>query len=458
MQGLRQASLDNLPNLPDRYLLEDPRENTRWNSDTCAKFPLLQDLQFNNIYWQVLKVKMSSFYLYSAFYDDRMLSAPRPSVRVLGMINRNVILFDVYCQLWFDEVPSPVISKISEFSFIWNKAWDTPKDWELHPYLMLCQIPPACKHLVPQSVSLVSTSCDTATNNLKVINNQPQKGKKADFAVCVKGMNFVYDDRSVRLVEWLELLFILGVNKVFLYELALHPNITKVINYYRNKKRVEIKKLTLPGELPNVSSLISIFYTAKRFEKRHYEVIPYNDCLYNNMNLYKFIAVFDVDEIIMPNSFTSWKSLMEAVAPAAMSGEQYLISSYCARHVYFLDFLQEEDDRLRDVPSNLHMLQHRYRADHYHWSEDQDKCLHNPKRVVHMHHHRPFLCQPRYCGHFNFDTADAQLQHYRHTCLDNEKSNCSDYSTQKVLDDNILRFQKQLLKRTEETLRHLGLS
>jgi hypothetical protein len=35
----------------------------------------------------------------------------------------------------------------------------------------------------------------------------------------------------VFLVEWLELLTSLGANKVFLYNLEVHPNVTKVINF-----------------------------------------------------------------------------------------------------------------------------------------------------------------------------------------------------------------------------------
>ena len=38
--------------------------------------------------------------------------------------------------------------------------------------------------------------------------------KKKKFAVCVKGLDFPHQDISVRLVEWIELLNILGADKV----------------------------------------------------------------------------------------------------------------------------------------------------------------------------------------------------------------------------------------------------
>ena len=55
----------------------------------------------------------------------------------------------------------------------------------------------------PVSVSLVEEMCETSTNYLNIIYNLPT-GEKEKFAVCVKGLDFPMEDRSVRLVEWIE--------------------------------------------------------------------------------------------------------------------------------------------------------------------------------------------------------------------------------------------------------------
>lgn len=81
---------------------------------------------------------------------------------------------------------------------------------------------------MPASVSLVEKECDTATNNLKVIYNLPADDRKKGFAVCVKGLDFLYDDLSVKMVEWIELITMLGADKIYFYELQVHPNISKV--------------------------------------------------------------------------------------------------------------------------------------------------------------------------------------------------------------------------------------
>jgi hypothetical protein len=73
---------------------------------------------------------------------------------------------------------------------------------------------------------VVEKPCHSANNNLRVLYTRPKV--KDGFAVCVKGLDFLHEDLSVRLVEWIEMLGILGANKIFFYELAVHPNITKV--------------------------------------------------------------------------------------------------------------------------------------------------------------------------------------------------------------------------------------
>ena len=116
--------------------------------------------------------------------------------------------------------------------------------------MLACQLPKSHWEQVPLSVSVVENVCDTATNNLKVRYNKLPEGetKKQNFAVCVKGLDFPTEDLSVRLIEWFELLHLLGANKIFLYNLEVHPNVTKVLNYYEKKGYVDVTPISLPGK------------------------------------------------------------------------------------------------------------------------------------------------------------------------------------------------------------------
>ena len=114
---------------------------------------------------------------------------------------------------------------------------------------MACRLPKSHLKQVPLSVSIVENICDRATNNLRVIYNKlPEDERdKKEFAVCVKGLDFPNDDLSVRLIEWIELLHILGADKIFFYNLEVHPNVTKVLNYYEDKSYVDLTPISLPG-------------------------------------------------------------------------------------------------------------------------------------------------------------------------------------------------------------------
>ena len=82
---------------------------------------------------------------------------------------------------------------------------------------------------VPSSVSLVENPCDRASNNLKVNYEKPtRQSKKLKFGVCVKFMHGPQIDNSVRMAEWIEILHAIGADKIFLYDLGVHPNVEKV--------------------------------------------------------------------------------------------------------------------------------------------------------------------------------------------------------------------------------------
>ena len=61
----------------------------------------------------------------------------------------------------------------------------------------------SCKGLLP-----------VCHNNIVDPHPEQEGERKKKFAVCVKGLDFPSEDISVRLVEWIEMLNILGADKV----------------------------------------------------------------------------------------------------------------------------------------------------------------------------------------------------------------------------------------------------
>merc|ERR1719264_2519556 len=329
-----------MPNLPIVYWQENKKKKVPRNITSCTKFPDIYDLHFNNKYWQVLESSNGSFYLYGAYLDVRASNRLGPTVRVLGMINRLEPQVKTQCQLWFSDSPGtePVVSKVLEYKYIWYKKWGNYKQGLFQPYLLACQLPKSHWGSVPSSVSIVEQPCDTATSNLRVIYNKPAEGEqKKKFAVCVKGLDFPDDDLSVRLIEWIELLTTLGADKIFLYNLEVHPNVTKVLEHYTSQGKVDVTPISLPGHQPNLPVLQHMYLKSKLNNKRQNELIPYNDCLYRNMYRYEYVALLDIDEVIMPIKHNNWAEMMDEVVKASLKVKNETRASWNFRNVYFMD-------------------------------------------------------------------------------------------------------------------------
>lgn len=450
------SKLSNMSNIPGAYWGNGRKPPI--SSKSCVKFPELYDLSFNNLYWQRLAVRNGTFYIYGAYFDNRARVGNVPLVRILVMADW-VKPPPTLCQLWYNNGAYPTIST-TKYTYAWYSKWGNYQDGILQPFIVTCKAPYINpKREPPVSVSLVEKQCDKPTNNVRVVNNRP--AKKQDFAVCVKGLDFLKDDLSVRLIEWIELLNILGAKKIFLYELEVHPNISKTLQYYQQKGLVELTPITLPGGQPNLPGLRHNFLSMKLTHKRQNELIPYNDCLYRNLYSFEYIVLLDIDEVIMPVQHNTWRELMDDVVPMALLQKNYTRASYNVRNVYFLDDMMSGEEKQHTVhevgiPGFMHMLQHVYRAKNFTKPGSYVKCFHNVERIVSVHNHFPLNCFGS-CTTYSIDTPYAQLQHYRKDCVGPLKKSCnSDFKLYTVKDTTIWRYKDELIQRASKALKDLG--
>lgn len=346
-QQLIEEIAERIPSLPLADWSRNSKLAQKKSNDSCSRYPQIYDLEFNNIYWQTLRTSNGTFQFFGAFYDNRRLSKIGPAVRIVGMIDRIEPTVKTYCQLWYEGEREPRIIETLEYKYIWYAKWGNYKQGIYQPYVIACRTPPRVSR-PPSSVSLVEKRCDTASNNLRVIYNKPER--KKDFAVCVKGLDFLHEDLSVRLVEWIELINLLGADKIFFYELQVHPNVTKVLQHYQRLGMAHVTPLTLPGGQPNAPAFQHMYLTKKTNHKRQNELIPYNDCLYKHMYEYEYIALLDVDEVIMPVKDATWGELMRRVLPKALKIRNETRASYNVRNVYFLDDLLHSHGYFKDIP------------------------------------------------------------------------------------------------------------
>ncbi|XP_042856366.1 uncharacterized protein LOC122242976 [Penaeus japonicus] len=439
-------------NLPIAFV-ERKRNKIMQMTQNCARFPSVYDIQYNNMYWQQLITSKGALYLYGAYYDNRALEPNRPVVRILTIMDITKGLPETTCQFWFDEMETPVFSDAS-YSYVWGREWNFGNVHGLYPYLITCNVPKSHRHLIPQAVSLVERACDFASNSLRVIYNLPEDNKQEDFVVCVKGFDFYFEDFTERIIEWLELLSLMGAHKVFYYSLSMNAKMEKMMRYYEDKGLLEVIPTTLPGSQPNIPGIFLKYVIMK--DRFQHEVIQFNDCYYRNMYRYKYTVNLDTDELIVPRFATTWHDLMQTLRKKSAK-DNLNYSSYCARHTFYMDHMLPAQEWLKGIPSHMHILQHVLRSANYSRINQSIKCFHDTTCLKHLHNHFPFLAlADKFPLTYYIPTGDAQLQHYRQTCQ-GFVPNC--YETFKrftVYDPTVWKYKEELIKAVNQTFFDLG--
>ena len=73
-----------------------------------------------------------------------------------------------------------------------------------------------------------------------------------------------------------------------------------------------MREYTLPGEQPNIKSFYETYGKIEPLEKTwSQEPIGYYDCFYRNIYKYKYIGVFDIDELIVPTNADNWTQIID---------------------------------------------------------------------------------------------------------------------------------------------------
>ena len=286
--------LDKFPNVPIQFLYEMKNNDGHHCYNNEEKKHIIYNegniktsfnITMNNQYWQEYISRSGIFYLYNAYLDIRSKDF---LIQILAIVERVAENAVHRCAIWYNNSAEPDISVVPiEIIPIHNHGQRLFKKIpflnNMFLYLLTCKISNKTARL-PQAVSIVDhmdthvykkPSCYETANYLKV--NYDHEEKK-DFAVCVEGY-FFQKSNPTKLIEWIELLSILGAKKIFLYALDGNPDVWKVFDFYTMKGILDVKKCTIPGD-PNFrnSSYLKMHLKATRPES----VIFLNNCLYRN--------------------------------------------------------------------------------------------------------------------------------------------------------------------------------
>ena len=376
--------------------------------------------------------------MFNAYYDTRRGEV----IRILAFIDKVLPTVKTYCKFWYKDDVRPVFSPVYEYKTIWHEEWEYNSVGS-QPHLVACVNPRL--GAVPDSVTLVENKTDVVRNNLKIIYNLP-KGPKKRFGVCVKDLDFM-DDQTIQVIEWVEILSLLGADMFYIYVIKVHPNVMKTLKYYEKLGRVKVEMMTEPKNLPTKEQSIAQWLQN--------ELISLNDCLYKHLYEFEFLVPLDIDEIIMPvrEEDKTWRDLLDREIEKRRQDKTVLYSTYTVCNVFFLSDNNHQGEIQPEVPANFLFLQSIYRAQNFSVDGVGEKSFQNTEKVLAMHNHNAMFCfDTNICDWYLFEKSYAQLNHYRKGCENYPVDECEGFKKNTVKDVMLWRCKKDVIKNVKETL------
>lgn len=404
-------------------------QKIKFNALSCGKFPEEQNISREANHWQSFRTSNDIYYFYGAYYDDRELVQPLPVVRILSFVNNPKLTANVLCQLWFEGFDDPIVQKVTETELLWNKEWESNHHYS--PYFISCENP---INKVPLFVSIVENRCDAASNLLEVY-HRPELEKKKNFNVCVKNLNFTTEIAD-QLIEWMEIMKILGAEKVTIFVVKVPPQTMEVLNFYEAEGFAEIVKSM---EYPK-----AIYDSTKELQIFQMEQICFHDCFYRSFNEFNFIIPLDTDELIIPLKDKNWKDLLERIYEKKNGN----FDAYSGRNYYYL--YSNETNSKEKV---YHFIDNTFRAPGPLAPLIGTKSFFSSETCLVVHNHAPLKCLvDRACNRYDIELKDGQLAHYKLSCGRNpEAVSCVKHNFEDAVNDTtIWRFKEELIRNIEE--------
>ena len=458
-----------IKNISARIHLNTPVSSTTPSDDVMqndASHEAFQQLDFDftlrrhtghDAVWQSVAGTSHKFYVYSAYYDTR---GPRPHVRVIGA-TKTKRSDKVWCRLYYRDNRKSVTvpGAVSVIRENWNLKYSA--------CFVICVLPTdqkteAGKIAVPESVSIITlppTPTSTGppsdnppppppmpsvTNQLPVLNARTGGTgsvivNSSDVGVCVKPIHFDYD-KTLELIEFLEMNKILGVTKFTLYNDTMSPEVSCVLRHYIAEGGVVV----LPWKLNMISQ--KEIRTEGLFA-------ALNDCLYRNMNDFRYLMLIDFDEFVIPHMNDTLPEMLQFLdqQKIVVGGRRInpkKTSSYSFQNSFF--YLQfPDDEESRNWPA-LRILRKTRRKEKFNPQKQRSKYICVPRNVKEAGNH--FIWEYSEGVNVNVPTSIGFLHHYR-VC---EFGGDDCVHTDNRVDRTVYRYRDLLVKNVEKVVQKLS--
>ncbi|KAK4291814.1 hypothetical protein Pmani_035380 [Petrolisthes manimaculis] len=275
---------------------------------------------------------------------------------------------------------------------------------------------------------LVHNSKEPERNHKKEPVQNSQRGKKKDLVLCHKFLFNPARDDSYRLVEWVEAARAWGVDNISLYLASTHPNVTRVLQHYQKEGYVSVVPWSSPDPLPTLPHLYRALFDTQRYVLFTTENVPYTDCLLRHVSSHRYVAVWDLDEFILPGpQFQSLPEMIDAAKDRATSLGRRRPVSYLARCAYYFDDMADPPSAA--LPEYLHLLRHVTRSVKFTPTAVFTKAIHDTDVALGLHAHFALVTLEGNLDKDNdlynlYPSTEGHLAHYRAKCQGEDQTEC----------------------------------
>jgi hypothetical protein len=313
-------------------------------------------------------------------------------------------------------------------------------------FILSCAVPQSVARSPPPCTVAVSSGGSTVQLNVRTL-RPPRAGEEDGrpmykTTVCVPPL--FGNVPPARLVEFIELSFVLGADHIVLYDFNVPETTVRLINYFADRCRlsrrpslcrVDLLRWRLPADVD-----AGIWY--------HGQSISLQDCLYRQMASSERVVFSDIDEFVVPHfddAAADWNQLVRRLDRPGRCAFQFSSA-----------FFDPETDRRRpaddlvdnDGEPDLIALRAVRRS---RFSNIRTKCMVRPYEIFEagIHH----ISKPIWADLevYRVPTDEAFLHHYR-KCVGLMGMDCSG----QYGDATMLRYEDRLLSAVRETDRQLA--
>ncbi len=391
------------------------------------------------------------FYMYSAFWDDRDELMSDPVIRITSMILTSK-------GSRYKRIESELLTRLrcaslcqGDFSTEISPVQST-MPVSIHPHrqnidrrLIICQ-PTRCRDYVTLTFDPVPEhpTSEWILQNMLPVEHAQRPTAPVALGACVPVM---YGTISpYRLVEWMEMMKLLGVKKVVAYNQSVDPAAGRVLNHYRDQGYVDVWQMD-PDYLPvDVGGQI-----------KWRGPLSLTDCLYRYMFHFNRLMLLDVDELIIPRTM---KTLPDLIDKLDQMDQENNVADHRVHYMFMASFFPVNGIDVRVNPDLTEknyttILRHRQRLPQF--NRMYRKSIMIPTRCLATRNHYCYVILPQFTsnGDFHRLTVDTELgfvHHYR------TRLKYSWFMNDTLIqDDTILRYATELRKNIQPQLISLQL-